>query len=163
MRSLARCLPVLLGLLGLGVGCEPQYVATAAPSDLTFDVVCEPPAGGAATGQLSIDIAFAAGRAQRSYGLACPDRAALAARLKTIEDLWCEGIEVPKQKVGGLEIGTTTSELSNKRGATIDDGQGYVSFLCGDWLSKLIDKVLRLDCCGPLAPPDGVRAIPAAR
>jgi hypothetical protein len=163
MRSLAHCLVILLVLVGLGVGCEPQYVATAAPSDLTFDVACEAPAAGGLPSRLSLDIAFAAGQAQRSYGLACSDRAALAARLKTIEDLWCDGIDVPTQKVGGLEIGTTTSELSKKRGATIDDGQGYVSFLCGDWLSKLIDKVLRLDCCGPLTPPDGVRAISAAR
>jgi hypothetical protein len=95
--------------------------------------------------------------------LDCQHRAALSARLQTISDLWCTGTDVPKQTIGGLEIGTTTSELSKKRGATIDDGQGYVSFLCGDWLTKLLDKLLRLDCCGPLAPPDDVRAIPAAR
>jgi hypothetical protein len=161
MKLFARCLAPVLVILGLGAGCEPAYVATAAPPDLTFDVTCETPTAGA-HGKLSIDISFAAGQGQRSYGLGCEQRAALAARLKTIEDLWCTGTEVPPQQIGGLVIGTTTSELSNKRGATIDDGQGYVAFLCGDWLSKLIGKLLRLDCCGPLAQPAEVHANPGS-
>ena len=161
MKLFARCLAPLLLTLGLGAGCEPAYVATAAPPDLKFDVTCEAPAAGS-HGKLSIDISFAAGQSQRSYSLGCEQRAALAARLKTIEDLWCTGTEVPAQQIGGLEIGTTTSELSHQRGATIDDGQGYVAFLCGDWLHKLVGKLLRLDCCGPLAQPDEVRANPGS-
>ena len=144
-----------LALLALSapaaIGCEPAYVSTSAPEDLTFELVCEPTSS--ATGQgpgLRIDLAFAGGA--RQYALGCQHRAELLSRLQSVADLWCDGIPVSPQRVGGLVVGSTTSELTRKRGATIDDGQGYTVFQCDDWLPKLVTMLTRTSCCGPLAP-----------
>lgn len=141
----ALCAPV-------ASGCEPAYVSTSAPADLTFELACEQTSSATGLGPgLRIDLAFAGGT--RQYALGCEHRAELLSRLQSIADLWCDGIPVSPQRVGGLVIDTTTSELTRKRGATIDDGQGYTVFQCEDWLPKLLARLKSTGCCGPLAPP----------
>lgn len=144
----------LAALLLLPTACSPPYVDTYAPSRATFDVGCEPGCGleGRQNG-LVIAMTFEAGG--RSYGLCCEHRAALLARLQTIRDFWCDGLDVPKTTIGGLEVGTTVSELTDQRGATIDDGQGYLTFNCGGWLEELIAKLQATSCCGSLADEAG--------
>ena len=140
---------VSLLTLGLGsavVGCSPAYVEVAAPPDAAFEVACGSPGRAQGTGaELRVDVTFA--NVARHYSLGCENAAALTARLQTIKDLWCEGLAVPDQRIGALSVGTTLSEISGKRGATIDDGEGYVAFQCDDWLPKLIERLKQTRCC----------------
>jgi hypothetical protein len=140
------------GLWGSAVvaGCVSPYLDTAAPKDATFSLACELPTTPAHPGRLRIDVAFA--NVARHYTVGCEHRAPLLARLQTIADLWCEGLAVAPVTVGPLVVGTTTSELSGKRAATIDDGEGYVSFQCDAWLPALVTKLAQTTCCGPLPP-----------
>jgi hypothetical protein len=139
---------------------ESAYLGIATPKDASFDVSCVGSCGleGRDAGLL-IEVAFNAGgeRWTRQYAACCKERAALRARLQTIKDLWCAGIDVPPKRIGELIVGTTVSEATGKRGATIDDGEGYVAFNCGQWLDELIDKTGKSTCCEELDPSQRAR------
>ena len=59
----------------------------------------------------------------------------------------------PPAKVGDLKIATTESKLTKKRGITIDQGDGYVTFQCGGWLERLIEELRTAECCANAPPP----------
>jgi hypothetical protein len=143
-----RSLLYLVWAGAIAAGCVSPYLDTAAPSDATFALACELPGSAATPGRLRIDVAFA--NVARHYSFGCEHRAELRARLQTVADLWCDGMPVAPAKVGTLVVATTTSELSDKRGATIDDGEGYVAFQCDGWLPELIAALGKRACCGPL-------------
>ena len=112
-----------------------------------------------------LEVSFSGGA--RQYALCCSEREALRARLRTIEDMWCDGLAVPEQKVGELTIGTTVSEATGKRGATIDDGEGYVAFNCDAWLPQLTAALGQSTCCGgrprPELQPSSPPRLPTSR
>ncbi len=142
---------VAFGTLGLSLSCTPAYLDTVAPSDAAFEVSCVASCGVAGLDSgLLIEASFSGGT--RQYALCCEHRAALMAQLQTIEDLWCDGLEVPDKTIGGLVVGAVVSEVTGARGATIDDGEGYVAFNCGAWLGELISELKRTPCCQPDAP-----------
>ncbi len=138
---------LLCGLAALFSGCSLPFHDTVIPPDATFEVTCEPRCSGAASPSpgLNIDISFKG--VGRRYSLCCEHQAALSIQLRMIEDLWCDGLDVPDKHLGDLLVGATRSELTGARGAAIDDGEGYVAFNCGAWLPKLIDRVNGTDCC----------------
>ena len=124
------------------------YPGTFAPRDASFGLSCVPSCGTEGdAGGIILEVTFTGGA--RQLALCCPDREALRARLKTIEDLWCDGLAVPPVTIGGLTVGTTVSETSGKRGATLDDGKGYVAFNCDAWLPELVAALGSTECCGP--------------
>jgi hypothetical protein len=132
-------------------GCEPAYISTVAPEGASFDLSCSRDCGDEARDPgLVIDVRFAT--VQRSYPLCCEHRAALRARLQTIKDFWCDGLDVPPKRIGGLYVATVTSELTRERGAMIDDGQGFVAFNCNEWLDDLLERLAHTECC-PSARP----------
>lgn len=148
---LASAASVWLTLGALGSSClELGYVDTATPEDARFTLGCIGGCGveGREPGML-LEVSFTSGGRDwsRQYALCCKDRPALRARLQTIKDLWCDGVPVPKASVGDLLVGTTKSDATGKRGATIDDGEGYVAFNCGEWLERLIHELGSTDCC----------------
>jgi len=135
------------------VACEPAYVPTIAPEDAVFELSCAPTCGasGRANGVV-IDVSFVGHG--RQYAVCCDDLAPLRARLQTIADFWCDGLDVPTKTVGELTVGVTESQASKKRGATLDQGEGYVAFNCGDWLPKLIDGLGQSSCCTDVTAAD---------
>ncbi|MBW2458396.1 MAG: hypothetical protein JRI68_28095 [Deltaproteobacteria bacterium] len=153
MKTLAT-----LGAIGLAcsLSCMPAYLDTVAPSDATFDVTCVPSCGkGGLDAGVLIEASFSGGT--RQYALCCEHRAALMAQLQTIEDLWCDGLDVPDKTIGGLTVGVVISEVTGTRGATIDDGEGFVAFNCDAWLGQLIAKLKQTTCCQP-----GALTVPTA-
>lgn len=135
----------------LSASCfSPQYVDTAAPEDAKFTVSCMGGCGPRAhdLGVL-IDITFTAKRRpySRQYGLCCKYVPELRAHLATIRDLFCDGLDVPAKEIGGLIVGTTISDATGKRGAIIDDGEGFAAFNCGEWLERLIVATGKTECC----------------
>ncbi len=141
----------LLVTMSLG-GCEPAYVGTVWPEDVSYLVGCTSSCGlqGRERG-----LAIAVGTEKvmlRRVSVCCEHLAGFAAQLQTIRDLWCDGLEVSPKTFGELTVGTTVSELSGQRGATLDQGEGYVAFNCGEWLDGLLAKVQTTPCCdGPAA------------
>jgi hypothetical protein len=143
-----RSIPLLLAFATLAaLACEPTYVATTAPKDAKFTISC---AGGCGdSGRESgfiIDVTFLKSYS-RQVSVCCSQRAPLLAQLQTIKDLYCDGLDVPDKHLGDITIGTTTSEATGKRGATLDQGSGYVAFNCDGWLDDLIAKLKKTDCC----------------
>jgi hypothetical protein len=135
-------------------GCEPAYIPTIAPKDAAFEVTCAGSCGaeGREPGVL-IDVAYVG--QSRQFALCCDEVPVLRARLATIADFWCEGLPVGDKRVGDLLVGTTESEATGKRGATLDQGDGYVAFNCGDWLEKLVAQLGSTSCCAGSGPaPD---------
>jgi hypothetical protein len=126
--------------------CVPAYVPTIAPTDADFTVSCSAGCGqmGRHAGVL-VDVSFVGHG--RQFSVCCTELAATRARLQTIQDYWCDGLDVPEQRIGDIMIGTTMSEASSKRGATLDQGEGYVAFNCDDWLPKLIAELGEASCC----------------
>jgi hypothetical protein len=143
-----RLLLAWAGLLCAGLaGCEPPYLPTIAPKDAQFTVACAPGCG--ASGRdpgVVIDVSFVGHG--RQYNVCCSDMPALRARLTTIIDYWCDGLDVPDIRIGELTVGVTESVASNKRGATLDQGEGYVAFNCDDWLPSLVARLGEQTCCG---------------
>ena len=156
MKPLSAALTAVITPLLLALACTPPYAATYAPSEATFEVACEPGCGAEGRDDaLFIRMSFEAG--ERQYATCCEHRPQLLARLQTIKDFWCDGLDVPPKAIGGLIVGTATSEVTKERGATIDDGEGYLTFNCDGWLEQLIDELSASSCCGSLsaaAPTD---------
>ncbi|MBI4704952.1 MAG: hypothetical protein HY744_27925 [Deltaproteobacteria bacterium] len=148
-----RALLLVVPLLG---GCYYGYgqpLPTFQPIDPRLALSCEAARGpGGRDPGLLVSASFQGG--SRDLWLPCGDRRALVLRLKLVRDFWCDGLDVPEARVGGLSVGTLQSELTGKRGATLDDGEGFVLLHCGGWLEQLIGGLEQADCCGgPLAPP----------
>lgn len=144
----------LLWLVAIAGACEPAYVGTTAPEDAKFSLVCAGGCGlaGREAG-LIVDVTFL-GSYSRQIAVCCPQRADLRAQLQTVKDLFCDGLEVPDKKIGDITVGTTISQATGKRGATLDQGSGYVAFNCGDWLDKLLVELEKTSCCQPRRPAD---------
>jgi len=131
-------------------GCYGPLINTAAPSDAAFELTCIGGCGEQARGGgMMIDVSFSAQGKDfgRQYALCCEHLSDFRARLQTVKDMWCDGLAVPDKEIGGLIVGTTISEETGKRGATVDDGDGYVAFNCGEWLDKLIAETAVGTCC----------------
>jgi hypothetical protein len=136
------------GAFGLTLSCTPAYLDTVAPTDASFELSCAASCGVAGNDSgLLIEVSFSGGT--RQYALCCEHRAALMAQLQTVEDLWCDGLAVPDKTIGGLVVGAVVSEVSGTRGATLDDGEGFVAFNCGAWLPKLVTELKQTSCCQP--------------
>lgn len=134
-------------LLPFIVACEPAYVPTWAPKEATFGLSCVDGCGPQGRDKaIVIDTHFGK-KASRSFTLCCAERAAVAARLQTAQDMWCDGLPVPEKTVGDLTIGTTVSPLTGTRAATLNQGEGYVSFQCGGWLEQLNAELEKDACC----------------
>jgi hypothetical protein len=134
--------------------CSPAYVDTLAPKDAKFEIVCGPQGCGKGGREKAADIRVTFGKKYaRHYSVCCPTKNDVVARLVTIRDMWCAGLAVPPKTIGELTIAVTTSELSGKRAATIDQGEGYTSFQCDDWLPKLIEALERSNCCSTVNEP----------
>lgn len=127
-------------------GCGPAHVGTVAPKDAAFTVGCATGCGkdGRAP-SLTINVNFG-GTYARQFSICNEQRPALIARLMVVQDLGCSGLEVPSATIGGLAIGTTTSELNGKVAATLDAGEGFVAFQCEGWLPELLEKLERTTC-----------------
>jgi hypothetical protein len=137
-------------VLLLGGACIPAYIDTIAPKDAKFEVECSTGCGRAGREKaVLVNVSFL-GSHERQLTLCCPERAAVLAQLKTVRDFWCDGLDVPEKTIGDLRVGTTLSEGTGKRGARIDQGEGYVSFQCDGWLPQLIEKLENVTCCGSL-------------
>src|SRR5262245_25813821 len=141
MHRLVAALVVTIPVGVLSASCiTPQYVDTATPEDARFTVSCMGGCGPRAhdLGVL-IDITFSAkGRPfSRQYVMCRQYLPELRAQLATIRDLWCAGLDVYPKEIGGLTVATTISDATGKRGAIIDDGEGFVAFNCGEWLDQL--------------------------
>lgn len=153
MRCTHVAAALVLGssLVLLSASClTPQYIDTATPEDARFDVECMGGCGPRAHDLgVMVDITFTAkGRPySRQYGVCCQYLPALRAHLATIRDLFCDGLDVNAKEIGGLIVSTTISDATGKRGAIIDDGEGFTAFNCGEWLDQLIDKTGKTDCC----------------
>ncbi len=145
---------VAVGLLS----CEPSYTPTIAPKDATFNVNCYSMCGpsGQQPGML-IAIDFLGH--QRQFSVCCEHALSLVAQLHTVKDFWCDNLDVPDRRIGSLTVGTTESELTKKRGATLNQGQGYVVFHCDGWLEELLVKINNTRCC-PLTPPAATTTSP---
>lgn len=137
---------LVLGGLSSPLACEPSYLDTIAPKDASFGLSCAGSCGleGREDGVV-IDVSFV-GHA-RQFAVCCSELADLRAHLKTIEDFWCDGLDVPPKTIGDLKVGTTQSKATKKRGATLDHGEGYVTFECGGWLPELQAKLRDSQCC----------------
>lgn len=137
---------LLFGAMATPIGCEPSYIDTIAPDDASFSVSCAGSCGleGKEDGVI-IDVTFVGHG--RQFAICCGDVPELRAYLQTIEDFWCDGLDVPDKKIGDLTVGTTTSLVSKERGATLDHGEGYVTFMCGSWLKALQTKLAQTECC----------------
>jgi hypothetical protein len=97
-----------------------------------------------------LEVSFSSGGRDwsRQYPLCCNQRDELRSWLQTYSDHQCkDSVPMPKRKVGDLTLGVTVSEETGKRGVTIDDGDGYVAFNCGEWLDELLVKLAKTDCC----------------
>lgn len=133
----------------LAQACMPAYVPTIAPEDATFALSCIA-AGCGAEGRedgVAIDVVFG-GQYTRQLAFCCSHRAEILSRLQTVADLWCDGLDVPEVAIGPVVVGTTVSEGTGKRGATIDVGEGFVAFNCDAWLPELIEQLASSECCG---------------
>jgi hypothetical protein len=128
------------------VACQPLYPESIAPRDAKFAVSCTAECGGG-NGGIAIDVSFAKGGFNRQISFCCADRAEILARLKTVADFWCDGLAVPAKEVGGIIIGTNVSETTGERGASLDGGDGYVSFNCDAWLPELLAQLDASPCC----------------
>jgi hypothetical protein len=149
-RTIAAAGLLTVALSLPAVGCYGPLIGTAAPADAAFELSCIGGCGEMAVGNgVMIDVSFSAqGKGfGRQYALCCDHVPAFRARLQTVKDMWCDGLSVPSKDIGGLVVGTTRSEETGKRGATIDDGDGYVAFNCGEWLDKLIADTSDMKCC----------------
>jgi hypothetical protein len=148
----ARCYPLMPLLLAVAtlVGCEPLYVPTIRPDDVSFEVDCTTSCGVEGR-ERGVTISVLSQLVGRQYFVCCPHVAEFSAHLQTIADFWCDELDVPEKQFGDLMVGTTTSELTGERGATLDQGEGYVAFNCGEWLDGLLAKVRTAPCCQP--PP----------
>lgn len=136
--------------------CEPAYIDVATPQDAQFDLICVGSCGPrGATGGTLINVSFGGGA--RGFGLCCDQHAAFVQHLVVIRDVFCRGGEVRPRDFGGLTVGTVVSEATGKLGATLDHGEGYAAFNCGEWLDDLIVGMQRSQCCAaprpPVAPP----------
>jgi hypothetical protein len=138
--------PRFLALAALLSACMPIAPDTVAPKDASFRVLAASGCGkdGRAP-SLVIDVTFG-GTQAREFRLCCSERDALLAKLTTIRDLACSGLEVPSSRVGGLDVGVTTSEVTGKVAATLDAGDGFVAFQCEGWLPKLIVDLEKASC-----------------
>ena len=137
---------VLLASVATPVACEPSYLDTIAPDDASFSVSCAGSCGleGREDGVI-IEVTFVGHG--RQFAICCGDLPELRAYLKTIEDFWCDGLDVPPKKIGELTVGTTKSQVTKERGATLDHGEGYVTFMCSSWLKDLQAKLAQTTCC----------------
>ena len=144
MRRIAASVALFFTLAG--AACEPAYIDAIAPKDAKFQLVCKRRCGlaGREPG-LAIEVGFLKHRRQLS--MCCKHRNEVLARLQTVRDFWCDGLDAAPKTIGPLTIGTTVSEATGKRGATIDQGDGYVAFNCDDWLPKLIEQLKTTTCC----------------
>jgi hypothetical protein len=136
----------LASILLAPAACEPAYLDTIAPDDASFSLSCASTCG--ESGQddgIMLDVTFVGHG--RQFSACCSDVPALRAQLKTIEDFWCDGLDVPPKKVGDLVVGVTESKVSQKRGATLDHGDGYVAFNCDGWLLDLQKQLRASECC----------------
>jgi hypothetical protein len=151
MRTDNLLAAALLGAaLCVPAGCYGPLISTSAPKDAAFELTCIGGCGEQARdGGVLIDVSFSAkGKGfSRQYAICCEHLPEFRARLQTVKDMWCDGLSVPAQEIGGLTVGTTVSEETGKKGATIDDGEGYVAFNCGEWLDKLINDSSSGKCC----------------
>lgn len=160
----AALLPLSLAApLVFASACEPAYVPTVSPEDASFELVCAKGCGddGSYDG-VAIDILFG-GQTQRRFAVCCEDRSEILARLQVVQDMYCDGLDVPPKRYGQTVVGTTTSQATKKRGATLDQGNGYVAFNCDDWLPALIERLSSTPCCrpdhtAPKAPPAPMNA-----
>jgi len=144
--------PLLATVIALVLSCAPAYLDTVAPTDAAFTLSCVGSCGAEGNdGGIILEVSFSGGA--RQYALCCAERQALRARLQTIADMWCDGLPVADKTIGALTVGTTTSEITGKRGARIDDGEGFVAFNCDDWLGQLTAALGQSECCG--APSSG--------
>ena len=134
-------------LLPFIVACEPAYVATWAPKESSFGLSCVAGCGLQGRDKAIVIEARFGEKATRSFTLCCADRAEVAARMQTVEDMWCDGIDVPERTIGDLTIGTTASPIDGTRAASLNQGEGYVSFQCGGWLEQLNEQLQRDACC----------------
>jgi len=137
---------LLVGLVATPMACEPSYIDTIAPDDASFAVSCAGACGleGRDEG-IIIDVSFVGHG--RQFGVCCGDLPELRAYLTTIQDFWCDGLDVPPKKIGELTVGVTESQVTKKRGATLDHGEGYVTFMCDDWLKDLQAQLADNACC----------------
>ncbi len=137
----------VLAVLALGAAaCGPQYIDTLAPKDAHFELACGESCGKGHEPSVIVDVVFG-GHYSRKFELCCGQRNAVVARLVTVRDMWCAGLAVPPKSFGDVTVGTTVSEINEKRAATLDQGEGYVAFQCDDWLPKLIDRLNASNCC----------------
>ncbi len=148
-------------VVGLGTAsCQPTGIETLAPKDARFEVTCGTSCGKKGRdAALIIDVHFGQ-KYERRYAACCADREAVVARLVMVRDLWCAGLAMPPKTFGEMTIGVTQSELSGKRAATLEQGDGYVAFQCDDWLPRLIDQLNHARCC-EAAPPSPAPPSPA--
>ncbi len=160
----AMLLPASLAApLVFATACEPAYVPTVSPEDASFEIVCAKGCGEDGTFDgVAVDVLFG-GQTQRRFAICCEDRADIVARLQVVNDMYCDGLDVPPKRYGNTVVGTTTSQATKKRGATLDQGDGYVAFNCGDWLPELIQRLSSTPCCrashtAPKAAPPPVNA-----
>jgi hypothetical protein len=148
---------------GCASGCTPAYVDTYEPKESSFDVSCSADCG-AQAGALGPEIVVSFDKNARRFALCCDHAPEVVAQFQTVRDFWCDGLDVPDRTFGDLRVGTTVSEITQKRGMTLDQGDGYVSFQCGDWLEQLIEKTTAANCCPAkaAAPPKAATGPEAA-
>ena len=142
MRSRIAIIAVPLLL----TSCVEAYPDAYAPKEASFALRCADGCG--KNGQeatLHIDVSF--GEGERSFVVCCEAAAEVQAQLRTAQDHWCDGLDVPDAHVADLKIGTTISDTSGKRAVTLDQGEGYVAFQCGEWLDQLNAELDKSRCC----------------
>lgn len=136
----------LLTVASLLSACIPSGADTVAPKDASFRVVAGSGCGSdGRAASLAIEVAFGATQGRR-FVVCCTERDALLAKLTTVRDLACSGLEVPNTRIEGLNVGVTTSALTGKIAATLDAGDGFVAFQCDGWLPKLIADLEGASC-----------------
>lgn len=145
MGSVRRSIVLAGAALPLLSSClQPAGFETFQPKEPSLTVHCSERRD-RAPAKLLVDVGFPQG--SRNFAITCDIVPDVVARLQTVEDFWCEGLAVPAKTYGDVTVSTTASALTGKRGATLDQGEGYVAFHCGDWLRRVLDEAERARCC----------------
>ncbi|MEM1033924.1 MAG: hypothetical protein AAF928_02310 [Myxococcota bacterium] len=134
---------------GAAPACQPGYAPTVRPQDASFELACGRGCGDDGSyDSVAVDVVFG-GQTQRRFAVCCEHRPQILARLQVIDDMYCAGLDVPPRRYGNTVVGTTVSPLTRERAATLDQGDGYVTFACGGWLPQLIEALRDTSCCRP--------------